>query len=137
MTSRAFIAGCLGTSLTADERAFFRDARPWGFIVFKRNTQTPEQVARMPANMDFAGAAVFLQANATAYFALVNRGALRAGETLLVLGAAGGTGAAAVQLGKALGASAAFVQRQQRAAQAGIVVEEGMAPRPPSAPAVE
>ena len=41
MTSRAFIAGCLGTSLTPDERAFFRDARPWGFILFKRNTQTP------------------------------------------------------------------------------------------------
>lgn len=51
MTSRAFIAGCLGTSLTADERAFFRDARPWGFIVFKRNTQTPEQVAALTAEM--------------------------------------------------------------------------------------
>ena len=45
MTSRAFIAGCLGTSLTPDERAFFRDARPWGFILFRRNTQSPEQVA--------------------------------------------------------------------------------------------
>ena len=51
MTSRAFIAGCLGTSLTADERAFFRDARPWGFIVFKRNTQSPEQVATLTAEM--------------------------------------------------------------------------------------
>ena len=64
----------------------------------------PAQLARMPANMGFAGAAVFLQANATAYLALVNRGALRPGDTLLVLGASGGTGAAAVQLGKALGA---------------------------------
>jgi beta-N-acetylhexosaminidase len=51
MTSRAFIAGCLGTSLTAVERAFFRDARPWGFIVFKRNTQSPEQVAALTAEM--------------------------------------------------------------------------------------
>lgn len=51
MTSRAFIAGCLGTSLTADERSFFRDARPWGFILFKRNTQTPEQVAALTAEM--------------------------------------------------------------------------------------
>ncbi|MBN9454552.1 MAG: beta-N-acetylhexosaminidase [Bosea sp.] len=51
MTSRAFIAGCLGTSLTADERAFFRDAKPWGFIVFKRNTQSPEQVAALTAEM--------------------------------------------------------------------------------------
>ena len=67
-------------------------------------TLAPVQLARMPANMDFAGAAVFLQANATAYFALVNRGGLKAAETLLVLGAAGGTGAAAIQVGKALGA---------------------------------
>lgn len=44
MASRAFIAGCSGTSLTADERAFFRDARPWGFILFRRNIDTPEQV---------------------------------------------------------------------------------------------
>lgn len=62
------------------------------------------QLHRMPANMGFAGAAAFLQPNATAYFALRERGALQAGETLLVLGAAGGTGAAAVQIGKALGA---------------------------------
>lgn len=51
MKSRAFIAGCLGTSLTPDERAFFRDARPWGFIVFKRNTQTPGQTAALTAQM--------------------------------------------------------------------------------------
>ncbi len=46
MTSRAFIAGCLGTSLTPDERAFFRDARPWGFILFRRNTQIPPRSPR-------------------------------------------------------------------------------------------
>ncbi|SEG79992.1 beta-N-acetylhexosaminidase [Bosea lathyri] len=51
MTSRAFIAGCLGPSLTPDERAFFRDARPWGFILFRRNTQTPEQIAALTAEM--------------------------------------------------------------------------------------
>ncbi len=51
MTSRAFIAGCLGTSLTPDERAFFREARPWGFILFRRNTQSPEQVAALTAEM--------------------------------------------------------------------------------------
>ncbi len=51
MTSRAFIAGCLGTSLTQDECAFFREARPWGFILFKRNTQSPEQVAALTAEM--------------------------------------------------------------------------------------
>ncbi len=62
------------------------------------------QARRMPGNMDFAGGAVFLQPSTTAYFALHDRAAMRAGETLLVLGAAGGTGAAAIQVGKALGA---------------------------------
>jgi beta-N-acetylhexosaminidase len=51
MTSRAFIAGCLGTSLTPDERAFFREARPWGFILFRRNTQEPAQVAALTAEL--------------------------------------------------------------------------------------
>lgn len=51
MTSLAFIAGCLGATLTADERAFFRDARPWGFILFRRNTQSPGQVAALTAEM--------------------------------------------------------------------------------------
>ncbi|MFN3673293.1 MAG: beta-N-acetylhexosaminidase [Bosea sp. (in: a-proteobacteria)] len=51
MTSRAFIAGCLGTSLTQDERAFFREASPWGFILFKRNTQEPAQVSALTAEM--------------------------------------------------------------------------------------
>ena len=33
-----------GSTLTADERAFLRDAEPWGLILFKRNIDTPEQV---------------------------------------------------------------------------------------------
>lgn len=44
---RAAIFGCAGTSLSADERAFFRDANPLGFIVFARNIDTPEQVRRL------------------------------------------------------------------------------------------
>ncbi|HXS07857.1 MAG TPA: beta-N-acetylhexosaminidase [Rhizomicrobium sp.] len=43
MRSRA-IYGCSGATLTADERAFFRDVRPWGFILFGRNVESPEQV---------------------------------------------------------------------------------------------
>ncbi len=45
MTSRAFITGISGTALTPDEVAFMRDQRPWGFILFKRNVDTPAQVA--------------------------------------------------------------------------------------------
>ncbi len=47
MTSAAFIAGCAGTVLTRDEIAFFRDARPWGFILFKRNCDEPDQIRRL------------------------------------------------------------------------------------------
>ena len=44
MTSSACILGCSGPKLTPEERAFFRDVRPWGFILFKRNVETPAQV---------------------------------------------------------------------------------------------
>src|SRR3712207_278794 len=44
MNSRAFIAGCAGLELSRDEIAFFRDAAPWGFILFKRNIDRPNQV---------------------------------------------------------------------------------------------
>ena len=44
MITRAFIAGCSGLELTPDETAFFRDAAPWGFILFKRNVESPDQV---------------------------------------------------------------------------------------------
>ena len=43
MTS-ASILGCSGTRLTPEETAFFRDVQPWGFIVFRRNIDTPDQV---------------------------------------------------------------------------------------------
>ena len=43
MTS-ACILGCAGPRLTPGERAFFREAAPWGFILFKRNIETPDQV---------------------------------------------------------------------------------------------
>lgn len=44
MTIRAFVSGCAGTTLTPDEIAFFRDADPWGLILFRRNVENPEQV---------------------------------------------------------------------------------------------
>jgi len=40
----AAIYGCSGHRLTEEERAFFAEARPWGFILFRRNIDTPEQV---------------------------------------------------------------------------------------------
>jgi beta-N-acetylhexosaminidase len=44
MAPRAFITGLSGLTLTAEERAFLRDARPWGLILFKRNIQDKNQV---------------------------------------------------------------------------------------------
>jgi beta-N-acetylhexosaminidase len=41
---RAFVCGCLGLTLSGDERAFLRDADPFGLILFKRNVETPAQV---------------------------------------------------------------------------------------------
>jgi NADPH2:quinone reductase len=58
----------------------------------------------LPAELDFAQGAGFSVTYGTSYHALQQRSALCAGESLLVLGAAGGVGIAAVQIGKALGA---------------------------------
>jgi NADPH2:quinone reductase len=58
----------------------------------------------MPPGMPFDEAAAFIFTYGTSYHALKQRGALEAGDTLLVLGAAGGVGLAAVQIGAALGA---------------------------------
>jgi NADPH2:quinone reductase len=62
-----------------------------------------DKVYRIPDNMSFEAAAGFIIGYGTAYFALRYRGMLQPGETLLVNGAAGGVGLAAIQVGKALG----------------------------------
>jgi len=46
---RALVLGCAGPQLSAWEKAFFRDADPLGFILFRRNCETPEQVRRLTA----------------------------------------------------------------------------------------
>ncbi len=62
-------------------------------------------VLPMPAGMDFTTAAAFSMTYGTSMHALKQRGSLQAGETLLVLGASGGVGLAAVEIGKAMGAT--------------------------------
>jgi beta-N-acetylhexosaminidase len=47
----AAIFGCAGPTLGAEERAFFRDADPFGFIVFARNVETPDQLRRLTAEL--------------------------------------------------------------------------------------
>lgn len=65
----------------------------------------PGSVVATPADVDDASAAALLGNYYTMYFALQRRAALRAGETVLVLGSGGGVGTAAVQIAKAMGAT--------------------------------
>ena len=66
---------------------------------------TPSQLTPLPGGFDYAEGATFLAAHGTAHHALIDRGQLRAGEVLLVHGAGGGVGLAAVEMGKMLGAT--------------------------------
>src|ERR1700724_591650 len=66
---------------------------------------TPAQLTPLPSTFDYAEGATFLAAHGTAYHGLIDRGQLRPGEVLLVHGAGGGVGLAAVELGKFLGAT--------------------------------
>jgi len=65
----------------------------------------PSQLTPLPATFDYAEGATFLAAYGTAYHALVDRGQVKPGEVLLVHGAGGGVGLAAVEMGKLLGAT--------------------------------
>lgn len=51
MTARAVIFGCDGHELTAEEQSFFREAKPWGFILFSRNCGSPDQLRRLTASL--------------------------------------------------------------------------------------
>jgi NADPH2:quinone reductase len=70
----------------------------------ERANAYPGAIIRLPDHIGFEVGAAIPVAYGTSYHALVDRAGLRADETLLVLGAAGGVGNAAVQIGKALGA---------------------------------
>lgn len=49
MNAKAFISGCASLSLSAEERAFFNDTRPWGLILFGRNCDEPGQIRDLTA----------------------------------------------------------------------------------------
>jgi NADPH2:quinone reductase len=63
-----------------------------------------DKVVPLPAGVDFATAAALGLTYATSHHGVIDRGQLKAGETMLVLGAAGGVGIAAIEIGKAVGA---------------------------------
>ena len=65
----------------------------------------PSQLTPLPSTFDYAEGATFLAGHGTAYHALIDRGKIQPGEVLLVHGAGGGVGLAAVEMGKMLGAT--------------------------------
>lgn len=72
---------------------------------FAEQVRAPAEVLMpMPPDMDFDIAAAITLTYGTSHHAVVDRAQLKAGETMLVLGAAGGVGLAAIEIGKALGA---------------------------------
>jgi NADPH2:quinone reductase len=89
------------TGLRVGERVIA--ATTWGGYAQQVLAQA-ERVIRMPEGMDFETAAGFLVAYGTSHHALKDRGELKPGETVLVLGAAGGVGLAAVEIARAMGA---------------------------------
>lgn len=79
---------------------------------------SPAQLYRLPEGRSFEEGAALLLTYATTIHALLDRGKLRAGQTLLVLGAAGGVGLAAIELGKAFGATVVAAVSSEEKAEA-------------------
>lgn len=76
------------------------------------------QLYRLPEGRSFEEGAALLLTYATTIHALLDRGKLKAGQTLLVLGAAGGVGLAAIELGKAYGATVVAAVSSEEKAEA-------------------
>lgn len=97
----------VGAGVTAwrkGDRVLF-GVRPGAFAEYARVRTGGHRLMRLPEGWSWAEGAGFRVGAQTAYHALIHRGALKRGEVLLVHGASGGMGLAAVQLGKHLGAS--------------------------------
>lgn len=91
---------------------------------FAQQLAVPAQALMpMPAGMDFDIAAAITLTYGTSHHAIVDRAALKPGETMLVLGAAGGVGLAAIEIGKALGAR--VIAAASSAEKLAVCVEHG------------
>lgn len=118
------------TSLAVGDRVF---GSSMGGIFAEAGIFKADNVGKVPEGLTLEAAAVFPVNYQTAWHALVDRGRAQKGESLLVLGAAGGTGYAAVEVGKYLGlrviASASSAEKRQAALAGGAdaVVETGAA----------
>ncbi|MCO5129589.1 MAG: NADPH:quinone oxidoreductase family protein [Xanthobacteraceae bacterium] len=108
-----FVPGMEAAGEVIEAGSDVRDVRVGERVIVKlrngcfaeRVAVTPAHLTPMPSTFDYAEGATFLAAHGTACYALMDRGALKPGETLLVHGAGGGVGLAAVEVGKLLGAT--------------------------------
>jgi NADPH2:quinone reductase len=109
----------------------------WGGMAQKVKAQAA-RVLPIPDNMPFDEASAFILTYGTSYYGLKDRGQLKAGETLLILGAAGGVGVAAIELGKAMGARVVgAVSSEEKAAFAKAAGADATVIYPPGAFAKE
>jgi len=104
----------------------------WGGMAEELSLEAARLI-KIPDVMPFDEAAAFIMTYGTSYYALKDRGHIRPGESLLVLGAAGGVGLSAVELGKAMGARVIAAASSQakvdlavsRGAESGVVYPMG------------
>jgi NADPH:quinone reductase len=102
-----------GSGSREGQRVVFSGWGAWA----ERVVVPADQVFPLPDRLSMAEGAGLLMNYHTAHFGLLRRGRLRAGETLLVHGAAGGVGTAAIQVGRAAGARVVAVVSDERKAQ--------------------
>jgi len=104
----------------------------WGGMAEELSLEAARLI-KIPDAMPFDEAAAFIMTYGTSYYALKDRGHMKPGESLLVLGAAGGVGLAAVELGKAMGGRVIAAASSQakvdlavsRGAESGVVYPLG------------
>lgn len=105
----------------------------WGGFAEKVKAQA-QRVLPIPDAMPFDEASAFILTYGTSYYALKDRGQLKAGETVLILGAAGGVGVAAIELAKAMGARVVgAVSSEEKAAFAKAAGADATVIYPPGA----
>ena len=122
------------TEFAAGDRVMAR----MGFGGMAERVAVPQaRVSKIPDEMPFDDAAALQTTYLTAYHALVQRAMIKPGEKLLVLGAAGGVGLAAVQVGKALGATVIAAASSQEKAEVARSGGADVAFRYPRAPATD
>jgi NADPH2:quinone reductase len=122
-TDAAGVVVACGDQVTRFRRGDRVSCESWFGSFAERMVAKESNTTRLPANVDFTVGSTILQTYLTAWYALIERARLQAGETVFVTGAAGGVGLACVGLAHLLGAR--VIAAVGTAAKAAIVREHG------------